>query len=228
MEFTDKIKALQYKAGIEADGVASSKTWLNIYYLLFNSLPYDLNVSSLIKAIQEKIDVRADGHPWPKTWDALYNLLIEEETVEIDQNLSDHEYNETILQGMTKEMVPFAKELIHIAAANQINIRLVNTVCDDNFQPSVNGSDFGLTFGVGIFERNKNGELICIEDQLRYAEVAKLGESIGLTWAGNKKTFTSLPYFELRPAWAVKMKESEMIEELSRRKGANMSLLAFL
>jgi hypothetical protein len=112
MDYSDKIKALQEKAGIEVDGIASSKTWLNIYYLLFNSLPYNINVNAIIKAIQEKIEVRADGYPWAKTWDALYQLLITDEQSEVkDDILSINQHNEIALNNMTKEVVPFAKRI---------------------------------------------------------------------------------------------------------------------
>lgn len=228
MTSSDKIKALQLKAGIEADGEASSKTWLNIYYLLFNCLPYDINVNSLIKAIQQKIDVRADGYPWSKTWDVLYDLLIEEESVVDDSTLSIDLYNESILKTMTKEVMPFAKELIRLAADKGMQVRLMNCLCEDDNQKKAIDYNFGLTFGIGIFEKTTTGELSYRDDSPLYAELALLGESIGLTWAGDKKTFTSQPHFHLRPAWAATMKESDMLKELNRRKEANINLLTIL
>ncbi len=228
MDSTDKIKALQLKAGIEADGVASSKTWLNIYYLLFNCLPYDININSLIKAIQQKIDVRADGYPWAKTWDVLYDLLIEDEPSVDEEALSIEAYNTSILQTLSKEVLPFAHELINLATAKGLSIRLMNCICEDTKQKKAAENNFGLTFGVGIFEKDENGELIYQDNSPLYVLLAQLGESIGLTWAGDRKTFTSQPHFHLRPAWAATMKESEMLQELSRRKAANINLLAIL
>ncbi|WP_379090117.1 hypothetical protein [Pedobacter sp. UC225_65] len=228
MTSSDKIKALQLKAGIEADGVASSKTWLNIYYLLFNCLPYDININSLIKAIQQKIDVRADGYPWSKTWDVLYDLLIDNEPAIDEDTASINLYNESILQTMTKEVTPFAKELIKLATAKGIQIRLMNCLCEDDDQKKASDYNFGLTFGIGIFEKTATGEYAYKDDSPFYTELALIGESIGLTWAGDRKTFTSQPHFHLRPAWAATMKESDMLKELSRRKAANINLLAIL
>lgn len=228
MTSSDKIKALQLKAGIEADGVASSKTWLNIYYLLFNCLPYDINMNSLIKAIQQKIDVRADGYPWAKTWDTLYDLLIDNEVPVDREALSIEAYNDSILQTLSKEVLPFAKELINLATAKGIAVRLMNCICEDTKPKKAVDHNFGLTFGVGIFEKNESGELVFKDSSPLYVLLAQLGESIGLTWAGDKKTFTSQPHFHLRPAWAATMKESEMLQELNRRKAANINLLAIL
>jgi len=228
MDCSDKIKALQEKAGIEADGVASSKTWLNIYYLLFNSLPYNINVSAIIKAIQEKIEVRADGYPWTRTWDALYQLLIVDEQNEVvDDLVSIEQHNENVLNTMTKEVVPFAKELIQLATAQGIYVRLISNGASKR-KPTKGNENFGLTFGVAIVERNATGELVDKDQSPLYEEVAKLGESIGLTWTRDLKTFTSQQHFQLRPAWAVAMKESDMLKELERRKQHNLNFLAFL
>lgn len=228
MECSDKIKALQEKAGIEADGIASSKTWLTIYYLLFNSLPYNINVSAIIKAIQEKIEVRADGYPWTRTWDALYQLLIIDQQSEVADDLEAIEqHNEKVLTTMTKEVVPFAKELIQLATAQGIHVRLISNVSGKT-KTAKNSENFGLTFGIAIVERNSIGELVDKDQSPLYEEVAKLGESIGLTWTRDLKTFTSQQHFQLRPAWAVAMKESDMVKELERRKEHNLNFLAFL
>ncbi|WP_316783484.1 hypothetical protein [Pedobacter frigiditerrae] len=214
MDCSDKIKALQKKAGIEIDGVASSKTWLHIYYLLFSSIPYDINVESIIKAIQQKVNVRADGYPWAKTWDALYSLLIDEaEEINV---LSDPE-NEKMLSKMTPEVMPFAKELIYLAARKGIHIRIIDKSIESNF---------GLSFYVGIFEKNKKGEFAYVDKSPNYAKVAKLGEFIGLTYDNESRVFNSFPKFEIVPAWALKMNDEEVKRELGRRKTENLRLLA--
>lgn len=236
MNHTDKIKALQAKAGIEADSIVSSKTWLNIYYLLFGTLPYDLNIDSIIKAIQKRINVRADGYPWYKTWDVLYELLIVNEK---NNHAQIDEHNKAILEQMTKEVVPFAKELINLASDQGINIRIANETdrkIDLNTHNLIDlltdteGSynNFGLTFEVKILEKTEDGEKITEPNSPVYMKIAQLGESIGLTWAGNKKAFKQATNFILRPAWAVKMKEVEMVKELCRRKRENINLLAIL
>lgn len=230
MDYSEKIKALQLKAGIEADGIASSKTWIALYHLLCASIPYDINVNAVIKSIQAKLNVRVSGQATTKTWDALYQVLVVGQDVD-DQIVSADPTNEIILKSMTKEVVPFAKELIRLAADKGIYIRLMENTADDELKSQVNESaqlNFGLVFVVGIYEQLPSGEYLYKEQSPLYAEVAKLGESIGLTWARDKKTFSNLSRFELRPAWAVQMKEKDMIKELSRRREENISLLAIL
>lgn len=223
MDCSEKIKALQTKAGIEADGIASSKTWIAIYHLLCESIPYDINTSAVIKAIQAKLDIRVSGQPTPRTWDALYHTLIKKNQESAGcKNIGDP-LNEVFLKSMTKEVVPFAIELIRLAAEKDIHIRLMDHAADDALK-----TDFGLVFVVGIFEKLPNGDYLYKEQSPLYAELAQLGESIGLTWARDKKTFSSFSSFELRPAWAVQMKETDMIKELGRRRKENISLLALL
>jgi hypothetical protein len=224
MDYSDKIKAIQLAAGVDDDGIATSKTWIAIYHLLFDSVPYDLNVGSIIKAIQRKIMVRESGHASPRTWDVLFSYMVDHNLLQ--RRVMDPQ-NEVMLQRMTKEIVPFAKELIRLSAAAGIHVRL-NYGAADDAKPINLTQNFGLVFEIGVYERTITGEYLYQDFSPHYERVAKIGESIGLTWAGDKKVFTRHPLFELRPAWAVKMKEGEMIEELYRRKKENINLLAIL
>lgn len=230
MDYSDKIKALQEKAGIEKDGVASSKTWLHVYYLLFNSVPYDLNTEILIKNIQHKLNLRFDAYVWDKTWDALYDLLIGEDAETEITPIEIEESNSVMLQTMPKEVVLFAKELIYLAAKNGIIICLMDKPKKQKAfkNKKVACSNFGLSFYVGVFEKNNKGKLVHVEDSPSYAKVAKLGASIGLTYNHESKYFKSSQMFDVVPAWAVRLNETEMVQELSRRKMENINLLAIL
>ncbi len=240
MDCSAKIKTIQQIANVKADGIAASRTWIAIYHLLYSSVPYDLNVESMIKAIQQKIGIRVTGYASPRTWALLHDYFVENNVVNRHSHCIDP-HNEIILKSMTKEVVPFAKELIHLAAIEGIHIRLMSNTDDDaignrplqsGFSANQEGENcdhnFGLVFDIGIYEETSNGTYVYMEESPLYATVASLGESIGLTWAGEHKTFTSLPHFELRPAWAVRMKENEMVKELCRRKRENINLLAIL
>ena len=135
-------------------------------------------------------------------------------------------HNEMILSKMIKELAPFAKELIYLTQEKGINIRLLYGGVVNKEPLSL--CNFGLTFDIGIFDQNAVGELIYNGDILLYANVAKMAESIGLTWAADQKTFSQQSRFELRPSWAFRMNDMEMLNELQRRKDANLSLLAIL
>ncbi|WP_199118319.1 M15 family metallopeptidase [Pedobacter sp. ASV28] len=244
MNYTSKIKTLQRKAGLTVDGVAGVKTWVGIYSLVFASQPHQTSVKAIIKAIQQKLNIRPTGQAGFKTWDGLHQLLIAEDKKSIGRTMFIDSYNEEVLDLMPLELIPFAKELINICSENGIYIRLTNrstvvhvhqnevnsTIVRQDFEQgdiNLNYHNFGLAFGVGIYESNALGELKYRDHPILYDKVAKLGESIGLTWGGNKM-FTRLRYFELRPAWAVRMRENDMINELYRRKEANINLLAIL
>lgn len=231
MDTIDKIKALQAKAGIEADGIVNSTIWLNIYYLLFRSIPYDINTRSIIKAIEKKIGVRVDGYPWHKVWDVLYDELVVNKNV---TELSIDNENRQILNTMPKEVVPFVKELICLAANHGINVKITNEkVKEDKSGYMLNVAkeeptiyNFGLAFNVTILPTpaTENTE----EEITLYTKVAKLGESIGLTCVNGKNKITDVANFILRPAWAVRMKENEMIQELERRRKDDVNLLSIL
>ncbi|MDQ7949032.1 MAG: hypothetical protein REI78_09885 [Pedobacter sp.] len=234
MDYSEKIKAVQQSVGVEADGIAASKTWIAIYHQLFASVPYDLNIESIIKAVQQKIKVRVNGQASSRTWDALYYHLVPQEQVEEKSCIEEH--NEIILQSMTKEVVPFALELIRLAAIENIYIKLMacaaqrgNAFGLSKHTATDQGQlDFGLVFDIGIYEKMESGAYVYRDISPLYTRVAKIGNSIGLTCAADQKTFTSIPQFELRPAWAVRMKEMDMIKELCRRKKENINLLAIL
>ena len=141
--------------------------------------------------------------------------------------LKQEDQRKKAIEEITKAEKAFNKR----AAEKGIAIRLMEQNADDdvkaNFEENA-PSNFGLVFVVGIYEQLPNGEYVYNDQSPLYAEVAKMGQSIGLTWVRDKKAFSSWPRFELRPAWAVQMKETEMVKELSRRKQQNLNLLAIL
>lgn len=86
--------------------------------------------------------------------------------------------------------------------------------------------NFGLAFGVGIYESSALGHLRYINHQFLYNKVGEIGETIGLTWASNACGLANLRYFEFRPSWSKCMSDVEMINELHRRNKNQLSLLS--
>lgn len=149
------------------------------------------------------------------------------------------------LRNISDEIIPQIKTLISLCASHGIFIKILNrsTVLRKSlikdlgfdftaaFEATTNYIDlsyhnFGLAFGVGIYECCPSGKLKYLDHQHFYNKVGKLGESIGFTWAGNHPLMSNLRYFEFRPAWAKGMDDKEMINELYRRKEAKTSLTA--
>ncbi|MES2419028.1 MAG: hypothetical protein V4541_12635 [Bacteroidota bacterium] len=219
MDYSIKAKILQHKTDVSN----VHPVLIGIYSLLFAQQPEGQNANTIIKGIQQKLKVTEKGKPGTKTWRALHQLITGNEDVDFNKKeFIVDPHNEAVLSTLNKEIAPFAKELIRLTTAQDIHIRLMNG--------SQNGglSAFGLTFDIGIFDQSIGGTYHYNGNLLRYANVARLGESIGLTWAGNLKTSTNLSHFELRPAWALVMEDKEMIKELHHRKKTGLSLLAIL
>ncbi|WP_162796060.1 M15 family metallopeptidase domain-containing protein [Pedobacter nanyangensis] len=91
---------------------------------------------------------------------------------------------------------------------------------------SLSYHNFGLAFGVGIYECSALGQLKYLDHEVLYDKVGKLGESLGFTWASKHQSLRHLRYFELKPHWAKGLNDRDMMNELYRRKQANVSLLA--
>ncbi|RYG09838.1 MAG: hypothetical protein EOO07_23180 [Chitinophagaceae bacterium] len=152
---------------------------------------------------------------------------------------------ENEFKNISDEILPKIKTLIGLCAAHGLYIKVLNRAtvirrCLINdldfdvksaFDATENHMDlayynFGLAFGIGIYESSAFGVLKYLDHKALYDKVGKIGESIGLTWAANHPFLSNLRYFELRPDWANGMTEKEMMNELYRRKNAKISLLA--
>lgn len=220
--------ASKIKPSLEATLIAEPMAWIGIYNVLFAALPTDLQINSVVKAVQQKLKVKANGIPGPKTWDALNQLLLYNKEMITQKNMIALDpHNEAALNRMTAEVIPFAKELIQLAAAQNIHIHLLSR--STKGMESVHSlRHFGLAFDIEIFEKTDVGDYIHNDDSPLYAEVARLGESIGFFWAGSHKSPAMPWHFELRPAWGIHMTDSEILAELHQRQLANINLLAIL
>ncbi len=222
MSYSNKTKSYQPKL---TDGMSITTS---IYNAFFASMSAQTTVDDMVKEVQNRLNFKEKGKPGIKTWRALCKLIIGDGRTATQKSktvLDPH--NEDMLSKMTKEIAPFAKELIYLSEEQGINIRLLGGVAINEDHESTM-HNFGLAFDIGVFDQTTYGELIYNGNVLLYANVAKLAESIGLTWAANQKTFSHQSRFELRPAWALRMNDKEMLNELKRRKKANLNLLAIL
>jgi hypothetical protein len=201
---------------------------LTIYNLFFASLSNEVTVEGMIKDVQNRLNLKEKNKPGIKTWRALCKLIIGDgRTATQKSNTALDNHNETMLSKMTKELAPFAKELIYLSQEQGINVRILTGTSSDEV-PELSMQNFGLTLDIGIFDQTTSGDLIYNGNVLLYANVAKLAESIGLTWAVDQKTFSNQSRFELKPGWALRMSEKDMLNELKRRKEANLNLLTLL
>ncbi len=98
-----------------------------------------------------------------------------------------------------------------------------------NARGGYSNHNFGIAFDVGIF--NARGQYI--DETLPEKEVSRLyrilapiGAAVGETWGGSWKSFPDEPHYELHPAWAQDMSESDMLAELRRRHETGKDIFA--
>lgn len=174
-----------------------------------------------------------NSYPNPQLSDVTLDL-----TLDTQFYASGSDFN-----NISEEIIPLVKRLISLCAASGFYIKIINRstiirkylmdqlsfdfvaaqeACE---QITLSYHNHGLAFGVGIYESTPSGKLKYIDHEAFYEKVAKLGESIGLTWAGRQASMVNLRYFEFKPEWAKNISDNEMMNELYRRKLAKHSLL---
>lgn len=210
MNYTSKIKT-------------SDSIFLPIYKVFFSAMSKEAKVEQLIKEIQHAANNRHKVEY--QSWKSLCKLIIGEGSTETKKGKTIMDsHNENRLAEMSEELAPFAKEFILLCQNQGIHVRILTGV-NITEEPENSMYQYGLTFDIGVFDKSSSGDLIYNGDILRYAQVAKLAESIGLSWAADQKTFAQQSRFFLRPAWALRMKDEEMYRELARRKAAKENLI---
>ena len=79
--------------------------------------------------------------------------------------------------------------------------------------------NFGIAFDVGIFRGNAY-----LGEHGVYGEIGEIGKSLGLEWGGDWKRFVDEPHYQMRPAWAMRFRESEMLAQFRKMKKEGASL----
>jgi len=199
-----------------------------------------MKIDEIISAVQSSLGVEVDGKAGPETWGAIYAKIVKpsellQESV-IDPVDSRSEKNITTLLA---EVQPYARSLVHKAAAVGVTIKIISglrtyeeqdtlyaqgrTINKDkdivtNAKGGQSNHNFGIAFDIGVFEGTKY-----LKDSPKYKTVGILGVELGLEWGGNWKTIVDQPHFQLRPTWAKSITEKEMLAELRSRKESGQS-----
>ena len=124
-----------------------------------------------------------------------------------------------------------ARALVQKAALSGIQIRVINgtrTYAQQdalyakgrtapgprvtNARGGYSNHNFGIAFDVGVFAGSKY-----LPESPKYRAVGVLGTDLGLEWGGSWTSIVDQPHFQLRPAWAKRIAEREMLAELRRR-----------
>jgi peptidoglycan LD-endopeptidase CwlK len=199
-----------------------------------------MNLISTIKSIQQNLGVSLDGKPGPQTWDAIGEKLgVVAAAAPSDEDLLDPR-SETNIATLLPEVQPYARALVHAAAAINIQIKIISgtrTYAEQdalyakgrttegpivtNARGGQSNHNFGIAFDVGVFEGKKY-----LGESPKYKAVGALGMQLGLSWGGSWTSFNDEPHYELKPEWAEGMTEKAMVAALRDRKAKGMDVFA--
>ena len=194
-----------------------------------------MNIENTIRAIQTELKIQADGKAGPETWGAIYRRIVpagalKKESV-LDSIHVDARSEENIAK-LQPRVQPFARALVHKAAAAGITIKIISGFRTFDEQEKLfaqgrttqgkivthargghSNHNFGIAFDIGVFDGG-----LYLPESTKYAVVGALGMNLGLEWGGNWTTIHDEPHFQLRPEWAGGLSEEDMLAELRDRK----------
>lgn len=198
-----------------------------------------MNLETIIAEVQEAVGATPDGKAGPDTWTKIRAKLLPDRRpdfpppIEVVGDRVD-ERSEKAIATLLPEVRPYARALIHRAAARGITIKITSGTRTYAEQDALyakgnvtkarggySNHNFGIAFDVTMF----NGATPVWESPA-YKAVGAIGADLGLDWGGNWKSFKDEPHFQLRPAWARDLSEREMLAELRARKASGKGVFA--
>ncbi len=202
-----------------------------------------MKIEELIIAVQSILGVEADGKAGPETWSAIYKHIVSSDLPDNspapDIAPADPR-SEKVIATLLPQVQPMARALVQKAALSGICVKIIcgfrtyaeqdalyaqGRTMPGNIVTKAKGGysnhNFGIAFDIGVFEGNKY-----LGDSPKYKAVGVLGTDLGLEWGGNWKNIVDQPHFQLRPAWASDMKESQMLALLRSRVAEDLPVYA--
>lgn len=202
-----------------------------------------MKIEEIISAVQRKLGVEADGRPGPETWGAIYERIVGPATkaAAVASDIAPVDpRSEKVISTLLPQVQPMARALVQKAALGGIRIKIISGLRTYAEQDALyargrtapgkivtkarggySNHNFGIAFDIGVFEGNTY-----LGDSPKYKAVGVTGMDLGLEWGGSWKTMVDQPHFQLRPAWAVKMTETQMLAELRSRAADGRSVYA--
>ena len=196
-----------------------------------------MNLDTVIRDVQKAVGVEPDGKPGPMTWEAVHARILgapvtSDCAVPVAQKERVDDRSERAIATLHARVQPYARALVHAAAAQGITIKVLSgtrTYVEQadlyakgrttggsrvtNAGPGYSNHNFGIAFDIGVFSGSKY-----VEEGPQYKAVGSLGVNLGLDWGGNWKSIVDEPHFQLRPSWSKGMSERDMLAELRNRK----------
>jgi peptidoglycan LD-endopeptidase CwlK len=210
------IRAVQKKLGVFVDGSPGPETWGAVHLAVVGKKPPD--------------EIKKTETP---------TLAGEGKTAD-----SRSEKNIATLHSRVR---PFARALIEKAAGQGIIIKVTSATRSfaeqdelfaqgrtkpgrkvTNARGGFSNHNFGIAIDITIFKGSADPEQAktpVFESPL-YKVIGALGTDLGLEWGGNWTSIKDEPHFQLRPGWAARMNEKDMLAELRTRKASGKDFFA--
>jgi peptidoglycan LD-endopeptidase CwlK len=193
-----------------------------------------MRIEEMISAIQKELGIEVDGKAGPQTWGAIYQRIVPQKPTDAEPSVivaPVDSRSEKAIATLLPEVQPLARALVQKAASVGITIKIIcglRTYAEQDAlyakgrtepgpivtkaKGGQSNHNFGIAFDIGVFEDSKY-----LPDSPKYKAVGALGVDLGLEWGGNWKTIVDQPHYQLRPNWAEKMTETQMLAELRSR-----------
>lgn len=193
-----------------------------------------MQIDRIIRQVQQELGVDVDGKAGPQTWAAIHQRVVpfsDPSLLDLATSERTNTRSERVIATLDIQVQPYARALYFKARGNGITVNIIsglrtfeeqdalyaqgrtspgNIVTNARAGHSVH--NFGLAFDVGVFEGSRfQGE------SPKYKAVGALGLELGLEWGGNWKTIVDEPHFQLRPTWARKLTQRQMLAQLRKR-----------
>lgn len=195
-----------------------------------------MQIEAMVRAVQGKLGVAVDGRAGPETWSAIYKRIVDRGSpadLALTENADRaNARSERVIASLHARVQPYARALYFKAREHGMTINIISGLRSYAEQDALyakgrtrpgdivtraragySNHNFGIAFDVGLFERNQY-----LGESPMYKAVGALGEELGLEWGGNWRSIVDQPHFQLRPGWAIGMRERDMLAELRERK----------
>ena len=194
-----------------------------------------MQIEAMVRAVQAKLGVGVDGRAGPETWSAIYKRIVDRGSP-ADLALTEtadraNARSERVIATLHARVQPYARALYFKAREHGLTINIISGLRSyaeqdalyaqgrtragkkvTNARGGYSNHNFGIAFDVGLFERNQY-----LGESPLYKAVGALGEELGLEWGGNWRPLVDQPHFQLRPDWAIGLRERDMLAELRQR-----------
>jgi len=208
-----------------------------------------MTLDETIRAVQARLGVGVDGQAGPQTWAAIHKAIVGKQPVAEVRKQAEQlvvkgdpvdTRSEKNIATLHPKVRPYARALVSTAQARGLIIKVISGTRSYEEQaelyrkykaggplaapPGRSNHNFGIAFDIGVFTGSTDPEKARAyqPESGGYDVAGALAGGIGLSWGGNWKSKKDKPHYELRPAWADALSESDMVTELARRKAAEI------